>query len=249
MEENNKLVIHVEKLAVAKSSVFEQITLERSITIQRAIKGNNLQSLEKKHDFNTLVYAIGNIINNATEFFNGSGTAMTQNQALQTAALLIESYPAETIEDVILCLRYAKTGKYGKVFNRIDGQIIFEWFRQYLDEKYTIVEDMHRDNKIIESEKRINELSMVSEGITQVLASINKKTEPEKKQNESVNRITHEQHIDQFKSYVLNLGLPDLNELLVHYETKNKSHGFWNNLDEYVSIIKETIQHKNSQND
>jgi len=38
-------------------------------------------------------------------------------------------------EDFKLCFNNAKTGKYGQLYNRLDGSVIFEWLNNYQNER------------------------------------------------------------------------------------------------------------------
>ncbi len=61
---------------------------------------------------------------------------------------LIDTYPAESLDDFILCFKKARQGAYGELI-RLDGPIIFSWMGDYLDEKYRIIEDnlMHEKDQ------------------------------------------------------------------------------------------------------
>jgi hypothetical protein len=53
---------------------------------------------------------------------------------------LIEMYPTESIADFKICFQRGAMGKYGDI-QRMDGLTIGEWMKQYLKEKYEILED------------------------------------------------------------------------------------------------------------
>lgn len=52
---------------------------------------------------------------------------------------LIEMYPTESIADFKICFRRGAMGTYGQI-QRMDGLTIGEWMKQYLDEKYKVLE-------------------------------------------------------------------------------------------------------------
>lgn len=64
---------------------------------------------------------------------------------------LIEEFPHESIEDFVLCFKKARKGQYGELI-RLDSPIIFIWMREYLVEKYQVVEDNWKAKK--ETEKK-----------------------------------------------------------------------------------------------
>lgn len=53
---------------------------------------------------------------------------------------LIEKYKNETLEDFMLCFKKIRMGEYGEL-TRLDAPIIFSCMKQYLEEKYKVVED------------------------------------------------------------------------------------------------------------
>ena len=86
------------------------------------------------------------LIQRTSSFFNIS-RPMTEEQATDTAFLLFEKYPYETLEDFILMMKEGKSGKYGKNYNRLDGAIIFEWMESYMEQKSAHLEKLHRTVK------------------------------------------------------------------------------------------------------
>jgi hypothetical protein len=78
---------------------------------------------------------------------------MNPDQIAQCAYSLIQTAEEDylSLEDVILFLEGAKQGKYGKVYDRLDQQIIFEMMEQYRDERHRTFmrfkEEQHAQNK------------------------------------------------------------------------------------------------------
>lgn len=71
---------------------------------------------------------------NLRMFFN-VGKAMTDEQTYMTAELIVDSFYNLNIADINLVFKNAKLGKYGKIYDRLDGNIILEWFQRYFDER------------------------------------------------------------------------------------------------------------------
>ena len=63
----------------------------------------------------------------------------------------IDNYTHECLEDLILMFKRARNGVFGEIYNRIDGPTINRWFREHLEQKYTIRE------QIIEAKKNTHE--------------------------------------------------------------------------------------------
>lgn len=81
------------------------------------------------------------LIADALEFFN-VGNTMTDTQVAMTVDLIIEEYPYMKTDDFKLCFKNAMKMKYGENYNRIDGQIIMGWLREYNKERCTIADNL-----------------------------------------------------------------------------------------------------------
>ena len=80
------------------------------------------------------------VLNDLLDFFN-VGKTMGAVQVASTADLIIEEFYFLKPDDFKLCFTRAKKGYYGKVFDRIDGQVIFEWLNQYTNDRMTTASD------------------------------------------------------------------------------------------------------------
>lgn len=97
----------------------------------------------------SVVYLIIDVL----DFFNPSET-MNDRQVATTADLILEEYPYMQTDDLKLCFRNAMKGKYGKLYNRIDGQIIMGWLREYNRERCTVAsEQSYNEHKANISEE------------------------------------------------------------------------------------------------
>lgn len=103
--------------------------------------------------------AVAYVIAETLDFFNVSET-MNDSQVAFTTDLILEEYPYFKLDDLKLCFRNAMKLKYGNVYNRIDGQIIFRWLKQYNIDRCNLAE---RDS--FNNHKRLLEESQKSEGL------------------------------------------------------------------------------------
>ena len=74
------------------------------------------------------------LVNDTLDFFNVPET-MNAKQVAITVDLIIDTYPYMQVDDITLCFRNAMKGNYGRIYNRIDGQIILGWLREYNKER------------------------------------------------------------------------------------------------------------------
>ena len=73
-------------------------------------------------------------ITNLREFIN-VGKKMTDTQCIETAMLIVENYPSLNIADINLIFKRAKLGKFGQMYDRLDGQLVLSWFDSYFNER------------------------------------------------------------------------------------------------------------------
>lgn len=129
--------------AVEQNNPIQAAKIERSVTVQDAITGISLRNAIKESSEDLIISGLISLIIRTSNFFN-IGKPMNEDQAIETAYLLLDKYPHESFEDFVIMFRNAKTGKYGELYNRLDGQIIFKWMGEYLEEKAAHREKLHR---------------------------------------------------------------------------------------------------------
>jgi hypothetical protein len=67
------------------------------------------------------------------------GSNLNDSQIQFIADQLVDMFPAESLADFKICFERGCMGQYGEIF-RMDGVVLRKWMTQYLDEKYTIIE-------------------------------------------------------------------------------------------------------------
>jgi hypothetical protein len=124
------------------------LELQLSVTMDRAVKGLAINQMVKSGQIKSteVVTVLTGLIISTARYFN-LGMNISEDQAIETAFLLMEKYGYESIQDFVMMFRKAKMGEYGKTFNRIDGQVIFEWMGMYMEEKAAYRERLHRKKK------------------------------------------------------------------------------------------------------
>ena len=129
--------------AVEQGDTMRVVRMEQKVSMDSAIQAVSINNVIKSTDENLVVSGLAGLILRTSGFFNLS-KVMTEDQAIDTAYLLLEKYPYESFEDFVIMFRNAKMGKYGELYNRLDGQIIFKWMEEYMEEKAIHREKTHR---------------------------------------------------------------------------------------------------------
>ena len=113
-----------------------QKQLRKVSTVPAALESGtpSIAIINKKfgEDF-TQAYIEGWIVH-LREFLN-IGKKMTDQQTQETAMMILDEYYNLTIADINIIFKRAKLGRWGQIYDRIDGQIILSWFDQYFRER------------------------------------------------------------------------------------------------------------------
>jgi len=121
------------------------IVFEKNLSLANAIDGTKLKNLEKGIGEINTITAICYLLNRFNSTFN-VGKSLSATQSATLASDIVEKYPYETIEDVVLMLKQVRQGIIGdgKDF-KLDGQnVLAKWFPEYLDKKYFEVEKINK---------------------------------------------------------------------------------------------------------
>lgn len=178
------------------------------------------------------------IITDVSLFLN-VGKNMSDVQIGQTADMIIKDYNFLKVEDFKLCFNNAKKGIYGKQYDRLDGQIIFEWLDIYVNDRATEAErlsfEKHKeDQKIKNNEVNPEGQRKVLEAMKGALDHIDvKEVKKIKRVSERDPRLTI-----FFSEYEK---LPKIKEIYVQYKGKNLSQTEYIDvrIEEYNKEIKE----------
>jgi len=116
---------------------------------------------------------IVSLINRQAEFYNVR-KEMTEAQAAMIAQTLVDEYGVENIEDVVLMFKMARSGAFGTIYGKLDGETIMAWMALYLDRKYEELERQHQNRK--------HDGSDIHESIVSVIKEAAGEKQPEKRQ-------------------------------------------------------------------
>lgn len=117
------------------------IVLEKKLSIVEAIDGTKLSKLERSIGDFGIITAICYLLKRFNSSFN-VGKSLNDNQAALLASDIVEKYPYETIEDIVLMLKQVRQGIIGDGKDyKVDGQnVLAKWFPEYLEKKYQELE-------------------------------------------------------------------------------------------------------------
>lgn len=82
------------------------------------------------------------MLDDVVSFFN-VGKTMTESQMAQTADLILSNFGFLKIDDLKFCFTCAKMQRYGKSYDRLDGNIIIGWIDEYFKERCAKADDLN----------------------------------------------------------------------------------------------------------
>jgi hypothetical protein len=163
-----EVVIHQEQMLTLKNPLTTQLMqclvsqdqvklliLEKNMNLQKAIDGTKIIKLEKTLGEINMVKVVTYLLMRFSESFN-VGKNITNTQAPLIAIDIIEKYPYETIEDLVLLLKQVRQGIIGDGKDyKLDGQnILNKWFPEYLEKKYIEFERMKKQENVISQDEK-----------------------------------------------------------------------------------------------
>jgi len=154
------------------------------------IKDNADKDLEQ-----ALSNSICHIIRHMLGYFNAKNS-MNDTQIWAFSHDFIRKHPMDSLEDLVMCLRNARTGQYGTDYNRIDGMKLFLWYERYLEDDKTPLVDYLNHNKkhqTIDVDPKIT--ARIKESLEK---TVEKEQSPQKKVDQAE---TLDSKIEQFVMY------------------------------------------------
>lgn len=136
-----KIVAAVEKIKNVPD-YYKKIKVDK---IQRIIESDQLLTIKNLNGFYghaktqaQLAIAITDLCN----FFNINKN-MNVEQIADTVNFIIDTYPINclTLADVKLCFSWIKSGKYGQIYDRMDGGVILTALHKYFEQRCEIAEE------------------------------------------------------------------------------------------------------------
>lgn len=111
----------------------------------------SVATIVKNYGLNVARAALVFPLSELLDFFNVENT-MSDAQVAFTINLLVEEYPYLKLDDYKMCFRKVMLGHYGKVYNRIDGQMILGWIHTYVRERAAAADEIsYNEHKELKS--------------------------------------------------------------------------------------------------
>lgn len=175
---------------MASDNPTELAVFEKSLTLTDGIDGIKLSKLERTVGEVQSAAVIIYLLERFNDNFNVA-RSLTQAQATTIAYDIIEKYPNETLEDVVLMLKMVRQGVIGDGKDyKLDGQNILgkdKWMDQYLDRKYTELE------RIKQNENKALNTATENDAVTQFYAKQRAKKAAEQREKlakEQIDQMT-----------------------------------------------------------
>jgi hypothetical protein len=102
--------------------------------------------LKKNKGEQTALGVLVALMDECQQYFNLQ-QPMNAQQLMLTAELIMEEYYYLRIEELRMCFRMAMKCEFGSVYNRIDGQVFFEWIVKYMPKRQLITDRMKQEQQ------------------------------------------------------------------------------------------------------
>lgn len=117
-------------------------------TIKEAVKGTPIAVLSKAVDIRAIEAFVAIELTKLKSMVNVDDRLNLQpHQIPLIAKELINQFSTENLADFKICFKNGWMGKYDDKLLRLDAAVITQWMHKYLNEKYTIVETLHKESK------------------------------------------------------------------------------------------------------
>jgi hypothetical protein len=211
--------------------------VKSAIKIDHGINGITLIRFKKDVGDDNALFLLSTLIKRQSEFFNLVDN-ITDKQSVDIATLMMEEFPFISVEDLVVCFRFAKTGKelYEKPMSRLDGRIIFNWLNQYIEEKYDRIELLEKQKN--EDFKNEPIAPIILEKVAEVMAEKEKRIITEK--SITAPPMTAERHEQYLKDNIESMTKENIKSLIKQFDSRNLFGGN----DKIIEFLKEELKNR-----
>jgi len=143
-----------ETLDLSKSIISDSkaiAPIEMGLSISQTLDKALVRSVFKA-EAGQIGFAVVNVL--VTRFIDSFGfsTKLNSTQIETLTVDILESFQYETLEDIIIFLKMARTGKFGSTGRGVDSNLILgDWFPKYLDQKAQVREEIYQKEKSMQA--------------------------------------------------------------------------------------------------
>jgi len=166
---------------------------------------------------------------------------MSDTQAWDLSEIVLSEYSNLKIPDFKKCFNNAILGKYGQLFNRLDGQIICLWLNQYCKDQ----DEEIMNFRMAEASKYKNEAKTLPPVLLKVAKKIvsDNKNVGQKVRVRTENELMMDRWINQFDTIYAKRGISDGLKFVFRYGRHLSMDEFLNvKLEQYNRVIKQLNQ-------
>lgn len=116
---------------------FELLQVERGLSVEKCISAPLL--VNQKQNEKELIKSIFLIVKRFNDLVN-VGKKMNEDQMIDLSADLFDRFGSESLEDVMLFFKMARSGEFGDLY-RLDTIVILSWIPKYMDKRITAFHD------------------------------------------------------------------------------------------------------------
>lgn len=122
--------------------------LEMNLSLKNTFDNSNIRSIFKG-DNGQIGFSVVNILVKRFMESFGFATKMNETQLEVLTVDTLEKFAYESLEDIILFFKMARTGQFGSTMRGVDSNLIFgEWYPMYLELKATEREKLYQNEKV-----------------------------------------------------------------------------------------------------
>lgn len=136
-----------------------------------------LSEIKKHKGQQTALGVLVALMDECQQYFNLQ-QPMNAQQLMLTAELIMEEYYYLRVDELRICFRMAMKGEFGPVYNRIDGQIFFEWIIKYMPKRQMVTERMKQEQQANNNIYELFNHPQISEAMEQVADKLSIKEAP-----------------------------------------------------------------------
>lgn len=133
------------------SGIASIATIEMNLTISQTFDKALIKSVFRE-EAGQIGFSVVNVL--VTRFIDSFGfsTKLNSTQIETLTVDILENFQYETLEDIIIFLKMARTGKFGSTGRGVDSNLILgDWFPKYLDQKAQVREDIYQKEKALQT--------------------------------------------------------------------------------------------------